>query len=102
VVQIAKGRFLFPQFQESKVIAADNKIWTKVLVTIEGSGSELKFEVGTSNTWDGTYTWTEIPSSGGAITNVDKTLDSSGTFLKWRAIGVNYTTTQINIKPRTS
>lgn len=99
---MAKGKFLFPQFQYSKVIAADNKTWTKVTVTIAGNGVELKFEVGTSNTWNGTYTWTEIPSTAGSISDVDKTLDSPGTFMKWRATGVNYTITQIDIKPKTS
>ena len=97
---MAAGKFRFPNVIQSKVIYADNHAITKVTVTMEGeataSGGNVKLFCGVCNTWNGTYEWEEIAD--GPVTGFEHTFVASGKFLKWKAAGIDYKITRLQIK----
>ena len=97
---MATGKFRFPNTMQSAIIYADNHTITKLTVTMEGeetaSGGNVKLFCGVSNTWNGTYAWEEVAS--GPVTGYEHTFAASGKFLKWRAAGIDYRITRLQIK----
>ena len=81
---MAEGEFLFPKTAFSKVIWGNGVDVTgvKCVKTISGGGT-FRLDVGASATVDGTFTFTDdVPTDG-----TEKTLDTAGNFIKWRAVG---------------
>ena len=88
------GGWVFPKTKESNVIFADNVNISTAKVTITGSGSDIRFFLGLCDTWDGTYTYEEVSS----ISGDTHTFTATGKFLKWKAVGSDYTITKIEIE----
>jgi len=89
---MANGQFLFPTTVFSNVVWANAETINSVNATVTGSGSSLKFEVGTSATVDGTFVFQEV-----TIDGTKTTLTSPNIFIKWRAVGTAFTITKITI-----
>ena len=89
---MTNGHFLFPKTALSKVVWANNENINSVNATITGSGLSLKLEIGTSATVNGTYVFQEVATNGSKTT-----LTSPNVFCKWRAVGVAYTITNLQI-----
>ena len=89
---MTNGQFLFPKTAFSKVVWANAESIKSVNATITGSGSSLKFEVGTSATVDGAFVFQEVSTDG-----TKTTLTSPNIFIKWRAVGTAFTITKITI-----
>jgi len=78
---------------ESECIWTNDVTITKATVTYIGSGTQMVFYIGTSNTIDGTYTY-EGPVTNGTIWNFTTT----GKFIKYKCAGIDYTITDLNIQ----
>jgi len=91
---MAKIKFDFPSFkaQESNPIWGNNEAITTAKPIWVGSGDFLDFRLGLSDNVDGPYTYEEATS--GAI----HTFTATGKWIKWKAIGNNYTITNIEIE----
>ena len=91
---MANGQFLFPKTAFSSVVWGNGVDVTGIKVTATGSGSSLRIDVGASATVDGTFTFTnDVPIDG-----TEKTLDTAGKYIKWRAVGVNFNLTKLTIE----
>lgn len=91
----------FPKTQDSEVFWANNEIITTARCTITGSGNQLRFFVGTSPTLIGTFAFEELSGINPAISPnvITHTLTATdGKFIKWKAVGLNYTITEIQIR----
>jgi len=88
---MASGEWKFPKTHESLPFWANNEDITHAIATLTGSGTDIKIYLGLSATKDGTYTFEEVTP--GAQHNFVAT----GKWIKWRAVGVNYVLTKLEV-----
>ena len=83
--------FHFPKTYESKPFYGDNQKIASATLTYTGTIDQVKFWLGVSDFYDGTYIYEEVTPS------VLHTFTASGKWLKWRALGSNGALTKIQV-----
>lgn len=92
---MASGEWKFPKTHESLPVWANNEDITHAVASLVGSGTEIKIYLGLSATKDGTYAFEEVTP------DVQHNFTAAGKWLKWRAVGVNYVLSQLDVSVNT-
>ena len=84
--------FHFPKITESKPFFSNNVNIDIAVLTYIGTIDQIKFSLGLSDTYDGTYTYEEV------TVNETHSFTATGVWIKWRAIGLAGFISQIKVK----
>ena len=88
---------------ESKPFWGNNEAITTAKLTITGSGDDFEISLGLSDTYDGTYTYEAVSGfdASQGTNSLSHTFTATGKWIKWKAVGLNYTVTKLEITPNT-